>query len=91
MGVTGSGQIIDLFQFSWSDNFNGTSGGVARTKNDFPVDPGSGTGGVTLPTESYLLNSAVPDPSTWVMMLLGFAGLGLAGYRASRKSAALAV
>jgi hypothetical protein len=24
---------------------------------------------------------AVPEPSTWVMMLLGFAGLALAGYR----------
>ena len=31
-----------------------------------------------------------PEPSTWAMMLLGFAGLGFAGYRASRKSAALA-
>ena len=32
----------------------------------------------------------IPEPSTWAMMLLGFAGLGFAGYRASRKSAALA-
>jgi PEP-CTERM motif len=27
----------------------------------------------------------VPEPSTWVMMLIGFAGLGFAGYRASRR------
>jgi len=33
---------------------------------------------------------AVPEPSTWAMMLLGFAGLGYAGYRASHKSAARA-
>jgi PEP-CTERM motif len=33
---------------------------------------------------------SVPEPSTWAMMLLGFAGLGYAGYRASRKSVALA-
>jgi PEP-CTERM motif len=33
---------------------------------------------------------AVPEPSTWAMMLIGFAGLGYAGHRASRKSAALA-
>jgi hypothetical protein len=26
----------------------------------------------------------VPEPSTWVMLMLGFAGLGFAGYRASR-------
>ena len=30
--------------------------------------------------------SAVPETSTWAMMLLGFAGLGFAGYRASRRS-----
>jgi hypothetical protein len=32
----------------------------------------------------------VPEPSTWSMMLLGFAGLGFLGYRASRRSGALA-
>jgi hypothetical protein len=32
-----------------------------------------------------------PEPSTWAMMLLGFAGLGFAGYRASRKSVAITV
>jgi PEP-CTERM motif len=32
----------------------------------------------------------VPEPSTWAMMLLGFAGLGYAGYRASRRTAAAA-
>jgi hypothetical protein len=31
---------------------------------------------------------AVPEPSTWVMMLVGFVGLGYAGYRASRKGEA---
>ena len=30
-----------------------------------------------------------PEPSTWAMMLVGLAGLGFAGYRASRKSVAL--
>jgi hypothetical protein len=28
--------------------------------------------------------SAVPEPSTWAMLLLGFGGLGLAGYRRAR-------
>ncbi len=34
--------------------------------------------------------TAVPEASTWAMMLLGFAGLGFAGYRASRRVVALA-
>jgi unsaturated chondroitin disaccharide hydrolase len=38
----------------------------------------------------WVLYSAVPEPPTWAMTLLGFAGLGFAGYRASRKTAALA-
>ena len=29
---------------------------------------------------------AAPEPSTWAMMLLGFAGLGFAGYRKSHKA-----
>ncbi len=32
--------------------------------------------------------TAVPEASTWAMMLIGFAGLGFAGYRASRENAA---
>ena len=34
--------------------------------------------------------SPVPEISTWAMMVLGFAGFALAGYRASRRGAALA-
>jgi hypothetical protein len=38
---------------------------------------------VTLP-EAEILATTVPEPSTWAMMLLGFAGLGYAGYRRAR-------
>jgi hypothetical protein len=31
--------------------------------------------------------SAVPEPSTWAMILLGFAGVGLTGYRRLRREA----
>ena len=30
----------------------------------------------------------IPEPSTWAMMVVGFAGLGFAGYRAKRKNIA---
>jgi hypothetical protein len=43
------------------------------------------------PDDSFTFDVvAAPEPSTWVMMLAGFAGLALAGYRGSRKGAAFA-
>lgn len=46
---------------------------------------GSNNGGVMFDAVSV---SAVPEPATWAMMLLGFAGLGLAGHRRVRKNTA---
>jgi hypothetical protein len=37
-----------------------------------------------------LTSPAIPEPSTWAMMLLGFAGLGFVGYRSTRKAASIA-
>jgi PEP-CTERM motif len=39
---------------------------------------------------SPALAPSIPEPSTWVMLLLGFAGLGFAGYWTARKCASLA-
>jgi hypothetical protein len=35
--------------------------------------------------------AAVPEPATWAMMILGFAGVGFVAYRRKSKSAAVAV
>ena len=43
-----------------------------------------------LETTGVIITPGTPEASTWVMMLVGFAGLGFAGYRASHKSAARA-
>ena len=46
-------------------------------------------GGTPAPTfnAAFSLNgSVVPELSTWAMMLLGFAGLGFAGYRRARRA-----
>jgi hypothetical protein len=37
----------------------------------------------------FVLGDAVPEPSTWAMMLIGFAGSGYAGYRRARKTPVL--
>ncbi len=41
-------------------------------------------------TSASGLALATPEPTTWAMMLAGFAGLGFAGYRGARKSTAVA-
>jgi hypothetical protein len=33
----------------------------------------------------------IPEPSTWAMMLIGFAGLGYLGYRSQKRRSALAI
>jgi PEP-CTERM motif len=46
------------------------------------------------PVDGYyapiLADAAAPEPATWVMMLLGFAGLGFAGYRKAKRNGLLA-
>ena len=37
------------------------------------------------------INAAIPEPSTWAMLLVGFAGVGFAGYRRSQKGSAAIV
>jgi hypothetical protein len=36
--------------------------------------------------DNFTASSAVPEPATWAMMLLGFVGLGYAGYRRARAA-----
>jgi hypothetical protein len=36
--------------------------------------------------QSTILLNGVPEPSTWAMLLVGFAGLGFAGFRSRRRA-----
>ncbi|CUT12525.1 hypothetical protein BF49_3605 [Bradyrhizobium sp.] len=46
-------------------------------------------GGVSLDINP-VVTGAVPEPSTWAMMIFGFAGMGLIAYRRRAKPAFLA-
>jgi hypothetical protein len=56
---------------------------------EWQLNPSEGTGEFDFIAEPYA--GSVPEPSTWALMLLGFAGLGFAGYRIARKGAGPAV
>ena len=78
----------------WTGNFFGSGGTLCSTlpavQNQYLFWDG------VHPTEAaHLLNAdlaygiAAPEPSTWATMLIGFAGLSFAGWRARRALAAL--
>ncbi len=47
-------------------------------------------GSVLLTAVSATASGTVPEPSTWAMLLFGFAGLGFVGYRKARPTRAVA-
>ena len=49
-----------------------------------------GSDSLTLLSTTVTLAGAVPEPSTWAMMLLGFAGIGFMAYRRKSKPALMA-
>ena len=46
----------------------------------------AGSGDPSATNSYYGVSGAVPEPATWAMMLVGFAGLGFAGYRTSARA-----
>lgn len=75
----GGGTVVDLFN-------NGVG---AITGIDYG---GYGVGVATSATTLDYVGGGVvtPEPSTWAMMILGFASLGFAGYRKSRQAKSIA-
>jgi hypothetical protein len=41
-------------------------------------------------TSNQTVFAVIPELSTWEMVMIGFAGLGFAGYRSTRKAALIA-
>jgi hypothetical protein len=67
-----------------------TNGGALNFEAVNPQNPGQGTNVGNILDNVQV--SSVPESSTWIMMLIGFAGIGLITFRRTRKlSAALPV
>jgi hypothetical protein len=73
------------------------TGATPLTFYTFDLGPGTGSDTIVFngrndPSYNTLDNvsvtSSVPEASTWAMMMLGFAGLGFAGFRARRTAIA---
>jgi hypothetical protein len=76
---------------------NASSNGISSSSSSFSdsVDPTFSIASGFSDASDYTLDfspgiDAVPEPSTWVMMLLGFCGLGFMAYRQKSKLAMLA-
>jgi hypothetical protein len=60
------------------------SPGQNMITGEWQLNPSEGTGEFDFIAEPYA--GSVPELSTWVMMFLGFAGLGRAGYRKVKRA-----
>ena len=93
---TGGGLTNDLTSLSLDGVACGADGGGFKCNGgaffdifSWSIVPGTTIGGLN--PEDPMLSvtvTQVPEPSTWAMMLAGFAGLGFLSYRASRKTPA---
>jgi hypothetical protein len=72
----------DEWQSSLSGNLAPGYYTVGIIDNSSTPDPSFS---ITFDTPISQLTSGVPEPSTWAMMLLGFMGLGYAGYRKTKN------
>jgi hypothetical protein len=53
------------------------------------ADAAGGVASAGDPVQGYIVEfSVVPEPSTWAMLLIGFAGLGVAAYRRAKTATA---
>ena len=66
--------------------FSGVSTGAFEVETTCVSSPTNCKGVEPIFTSIPVGATPVPEPTTWAMMLIGFAGLGFAGYRASRRA-----
>jgi PEP-CTERM motif len=93
VSISGAARLVDVPAFylsgtALSDSMtfdSATFASLGATPGTYKWTWGSGVN-----ADSFTLQigpaSVIPEPSTWAMMLLGFAGLGLAGWRRRRTA-----
>jgi hypothetical protein len=89
-GVGDGGTLLEtFFGYTSESTLSGSSTYDGQTIASLGLTPGRYvyTWGSGADADSLILNIGVPEPSTWTMMLIGFGGLGFAGWRARRKAA----
>ena len=90
VGVDNQGNAHIVYSWTWESTFNGTANEVAQTASIYPIDTGSGTGGVTVtsingvPVQQHTLSLSSgwnlislplqPVDTTISSVLLGVAG-----------------
>lgn len=93
VSLNGTGGVTSWSLFlqdkTGTDYYNGTLGGVVVGPLAFDAAYNRTNRGGNSYDAGVWSVSAVPEPSTWAMMILGFAGLGFMAYR-RRSSATLA-
>jgi hypothetical protein len=94
IGLIDSGLVGLLavpLDYGSGDSLSDTATYIGQTFSSLGVTPGTyeWTWGSGANQNFTLVIGEVPEPATWTMMLLGFAGLGFAGYRASRRATAI--
>jgi PEP-CTERM motif len=96
----GAGGFLDIYGLMFTLGGDTVAPGTVVDLFDNGVSPMTGMNygafGVAIATSSETLSyvaggvtATAPEPSTYAMMLLGFAGLGFAGYRRSQRAPAV--
>ena len=80
--MTGSTQVDNLIA-----SFEAYA--VANPEN-YSISLFPGADGTAYGSGQAFASATAPEPSPWAMMIIGFAGLGFAGYRARRSPIAIA-
>lgn len=69
---------------------NAGGGACLKSESDVPQYYSDSSAQIISRIGNQIVATAAPEPSTWAMMLFGFAGLGFAGYRQTRSRSVVA-